>query len=124
MIIEQRFYRVRPELLKQWLELWKRAALPVQLEHTRRHGGDFLGMYLSEMGQIDEVTHLWRHVDVARRMQARGELEKDPRWAEYRNQVDALAPMLSMRNTILRPTEFSPVSIEPVTQTHNAAKSE
>ncbi|QBR03650.1 NIPSNAP family protein [Paraburkholderia pallida] len=122
MIIEQRFYRVRPHLLKQWLELWKRAALPVQLEHTRRHGGDFLGMYLTEVGQIDEVTHLWRHVDVARRMEARSGVESDPRWAEYRKEVDALAPMLAMRNTIFRPTEFSPVSIEPVMKNEDATK--
>lgn len=124
MIIEQRFYRVRPDRLKPWLALWERAALPVQLEYVQGHGGQFLGMYLGEIGQIDEVTHLWRHVDLARRMEARSALESDPRWILYREEVDALAPMLAMRNAILRPTSFSPASVEPVTSSplHAAAR--
>lgn len=113
MIIEQRFYRVKVDRLKAWLDLWERVALPVQREHVSAFGGRFLGMYLTEMGQIDEVTHLWQHADVAARMAARGAVESDPRWAQYRRQVDDLAPMLSMRNAILRPTPFSPLSLEP-----------
>jgi hypothetical protein len=114
MIIEQRFYRVNVHRLKAWLELWERAALPVQLEYVGAHGGRFLGMYLSEIGQIDEVTHLWQHVDLGARMAARLAIESDPRWAVYRNGVDEIAPMLSMRNAILRPTAFSPSALEPV----------
>jgi hypothetical protein len=113
MIIEQRFYRVRIHSLGPWLALWERAALPIQLEYIEKFGGQFLGMYLSEVGQIDEVTHLWQHLDIARRMEMRAAVERDPRWAVYRTEVDNLAPMLSMRNTILRPTTFSPKALEP-----------
>jgi len=114
MIIEQRFYQLRPECMKPWLALWERAALPLQLEYIRSFGGRFLGMYLSEVGQVNEVTHLWQHLDIERRMAMRAVLERDPRWELYRDEVDALAPMLSMRNTILRPTPFSPTALEPV----------
>jgi NIPSNAP len=115
MIIEQRFYQLRPECMKPWLALWERAALPLQLEYIGSFGGRFLGMYLSEVGQVNEITHLWQHLDIERRMAMRAVLERDPRWALYRDEVDALAPMLSMRNTILRPTPFSPTALEPVT---------
>ena len=118
MIIEQRFYRVRPDCLKRWLALWERRALPVQLEYVSRFGGTFLGMYLTDVGEIDEVTHLWQHVDIARRMQMRSALESDSRWSVYRDEVDALAPMLSMRNAILRPTPFSPSPLVAASNQH------
>lgn len=114
MIIEQRHYHLRPECMKPWLALWERLALPLQLEHIRSFDGRFLGMYLNEIGQINEITHLWQHISVDHRMRMRAALELDPRWALYLVEVEALAPMLSMRNAILRPTSFSPLALEPV----------
>ncbi len=104
MIIEMRSYTVLPDRLARWLKLWETTALPVQSEVM----GGFLGMYLTEIGPLNEVVHLWRFDSLAEREQRRAVLEADPRWAEYRRQVEALAPITQMTSRILKPTAFSP----------------
>ncbi|EIF31657.1 hypothetical protein BCh11DRAFT_07187 [Burkholderia sp. Ch1-1] len=108
MIVEQRTYTVDMHKLKAWLDVWENYALPVQLDHVAAFDGTFLGMFVTDIGPLNEVTHLWRHQSLASREQMRAALESDPRWAVYRREVDRLAPMLAMRSVILRPTSFSP----------------
>lgn len=108
MILEQRTYTLDIHKLKDWLSLWEAHALPVQLELIATFSGSFLGMYLTEIGPLNEVVHMWQHQDLARREQMRKALESDPRWAVYRREVDKLSPVLAMRSAILRPTAFSP----------------
>jgi NIPSNAP len=114
MILEQRTYTVNMHKLRAWLTIWEATALPVQLEHIAVFNGEFLGMYLAEVGALNEVTHLWQHQDVASRDKMRRALESDPRWDIYRQKVDELSPMLAMRNVILRPTSFSPKALKGV----------
>jgi NIPSNAP len=114
MILEQRTYTVNIHKLKAWLTLWESTALPIQLEHIAVFKGEFLGMYVAEVGALNEITHLWQHQDVASREKFRGVVESDPRWDIYRQRVDEISPMLAMRNVILRPTSFSPKGLKGV----------
>ena len=108
MILEQRTYTVDMHKLKAWLGIWEKYALPLQIEHIVAFDGTFLGMFLTEVGPLNEVVHLWRHQSLASREQMRAALESDARWAVFRREVDQLAPMFAMRSVILRPTAFSP----------------
>lgn len=104
MVIEHRSYTVLPDKMTAWLVLWKASALPVEIDHL----GGFLGMYLTEIGPLNEVLHLWQFVDLADRERRRAALEADPRWATYRAAIDELAPITVMHSRILRPASFSP----------------
>lgn len=104
MIIEMRTYTVLPDKLGKWLALWQQTALPVQREIM----GGFLGMYLTDVGPVNEVVHLWRFESLAERERRRAILEVDPRWAAYRVKVGELTPITQMHSRILRPTDFSP----------------
>ena len=104
MILEVRTYRVLPDKLGRWLALWESAALPVQSEIM----GGFLGMYLTDIGPVNEVVHLWRFESLADREGRRARLEADPRWADYKGRIETLGPITEMTSRIVRPTKFSP----------------
>jgi hypothetical protein len=104
MIIEIRTYTVLPNRLGAWLALWESKALPVQSEVL----GGFLGMYVTDIGPINEVVHLWSYASLAERESRRARLEMDPRWAIYRSEVEQLAPITLMQSRVVRPTAFSP----------------
>ena len=104
MIVEMRTYTVLPDKLSRWLAIWEQNAKPVQSEIL----GQFLGMYLTDIGPVNEVVHLWRFDSLAERERRREIMEKDPRWSFYRREVEALAPVTLMQSRILRPTRFSP----------------
>ena len=104
MIIEMRTYTVLPDRLGNWLTLWEQTALPVQREIM----GAFLGMYLTDIGPVNEVVHLWRFDSLAERERRRAALDADPRWAIYRQKVAEFTPITHMHSRILRPTAFSP----------------
>jgi len=104
MIIEMRTYTVLPDRLGRWLNVWEANALPVQSEIL----GGFLGMYLTDIGPVNEVVHQWRFDSLAERERRRALLEADPRWAVYRQKVAEISPITQMHSRILRPTAFSP----------------
>jgi hypothetical protein len=104
VILEFRTYTVLPDRLRAWLALWEASALPVQREII----GGFLGMYVTDIGVVNEVVHLWQFDSLAERERRRALLDADPRWAEYRREVERLAPITSMSSRIGRPTAFSP----------------
>jgi hypothetical protein len=104
MIIEMRIYTVLPDRLGRWLQLWESTALPVQSEVM----GGFLGMYLTEHGEVNEVVHLWRFDSLAERERRRALLEADPRWDGYKQEIEQLGPITRMQSRIMKPTRFSP----------------
>ena len=55
MIIDLRTYTMVPGRLKAFLELYEREGLPVQ----RRHQGDPVGYFVTEIGTNNQVVHLW-----------------------------------------------------------------
>jgi hypothetical protein len=108
MIIEARTYTVDPHKLKLWLGLWEAKAKPVLTEHIEPFKGRFLGMYVSEIGALNDVLSLWQHVDLSALGSMRSAVAADVRWSDYLKAVDELAPMMVMRNSILKATSFSP----------------
>lgn len=104
MILEFRTYTVRPDKLRTWLQLWEAKALPVQAEVM----GGFLGMYVTDIGPVNEVVHLWSFESLAERERRRAQLNADPRWSAYLGAVEQLAPITQMTSRVARPTAFSP----------------
>jgi hypothetical protein len=80
MLVDIRRYTIVPGMLKAYLEVYERHGLPVQ----RRHVGDPLGYFISEVGELNQVVHLWGYEDAADRQQRRAQMERDPDWVEYK----------------------------------------
>ena len=98
---ELRRYRVLPGKLATWLELFK-GALPVREKYSK-----IVGLWQSEIGEQNEVMHLWAYKDLKERAEVRAKALLDPEWQSL---LSKSAPLLfHMRSTILVPAKFSPL---------------
>lgn len=103
MIVEMRIYTIEPGKTTVWLEYYEKHGLPIQ----QRLLGTLIGFFTSEIGTLNQVTHLWAYDSLAEREQKRAAMYKDPDWLAYLK--DAPGVVLSMENRILTPTRFSPL---------------
>jgi hypothetical protein len=104
MIVEMRTYTTAPGRAAEYLQLYEKLALPLQ----NRHLGGLIGFYVTELGPLNQVVHLWRYDSFADREARRAKLEADPGWADYRAALKPLNAIVSQESKILKPTSFSP----------------
>ena len=57
MIVDLRTYTLVPRKMARYLELFETHGLPVM----RRHGLELMGYYVSHIGPLNQVVHLWRY---------------------------------------------------------------
>ena len=103
MIVDQRTYTIQIGLLHDFLALYAAEGLAVQTEHL----GAPLGYYTTEIGNVNQVVHLWGYTDMADREKRRAALEADPRWLAYRRKAGAAGQVLTQHNTILKSVDFA-----------------
>ncbi|MSP98295.1 MAG: NIPSNAP family protein [Betaproteobacteria bacterium] len=100
-VYELRVYRTHPGKLAAWLELFK-SVLPVREKYSK-----IVGLWQSEIGELNEVTHLWAYKDLKERAEVRARASRDPEWQAF---LPKSAPLLfHMSSTILVPAKFSPL---------------
>ena len=104
MIVELRTYTLKALHTGDFLKLYERAALPLQIKYL----GHLIGFYVSEIGPLNEVVHLWGFASLAERERRRALMEADPAWSAYRQALLALDVVLEQNTKILRSTAFSP----------------
>ncbi len=103
MIVDHRTYTLKPGQVKPYLELYEREGLPVQSKHL----GQPFGWFITEVGNVNQVVHLWRYADLAERDRRRAAMQADPAWQSF---VAKAAPFLdTMENKILKPAPFAPL---------------
>lgn len=102
MIIDHRTYTVAHGRMAQYLDLYQRVALPIQLKYL----GRLLGFYVSEIGPLNQVVHLWGFDSLADRDARRAKMAADPAWTAYRQSIAGI--FTHQENKILVPAAFSP----------------
>ncbi|HSV34594.1 MAG TPA: NIPSNAP family protein [Ramlibacter sp.] len=105
MIFDLRTYTMVPGRLKAFLELYEREGLPVQ----RRHQGEPIGYFTTEIGPNNQVVHLWAYESLADRDKRRTALDADPEWVAYRAKSAATGNVQHQENKILKSVKFSPM---------------
>lgn len=103
MIVEERSYKIRTGKMQTYLALVRDEGLAIQ----RPVLGNLIGYFVSEIGELNCVMHLWGYEDLADRSLRRKLLSENEQWK-------AFIPRLSlcietMENRILLPTDFSPL---------------
>ena len=106
MIVEHRTYTIKALRTGDFLKLYERAALPLQLKYL----GHLIGFYVSEIGPLNEVVHLWGFASLAERERRRALMEADPGWAVYRQALLELDVVVEQSTKMLRTTSFSPTA--------------
>jgi hypothetical protein len=105
MIVDLRTYTMVPGRLKAFLDLYEREGLPVQ----RRHQGEPVGYFVTEIGPQNQVVHMWGYDNLAHREKCRAALDADPEWVAYRVKSGAAGNVQYQENKILKSASFSPM---------------
>ena len=103
MIVDVRTYTLVPRKMAAYLELFEKHALPVM----RRHSLELIGYYVSHIGPLNQVVHLWRYDSLADMERKRTTRDADPAWGEYLSLTEGM--VLVQDNKVMRPTSFSPI---------------
>jgi len=101
MIIDHRTYTAHPGKLNDFLALYAEQGFPVQVSYL----GNCIGWYTSmDIGELNQVVHLWQYQDLADRAERRAKMNADPTWQAY---LQAATPFLQkMENKILTTAPF------------------
>lgn len=101
MIVDHRTYTLIPGKLPEFLKVYEELGLPLQ----RKYLGEPVGWYVSmDIGELNQVVHMWGYQDLNDRAERRAKLAADPAWGEY---LKAGTPfMQKMENKILNPAPF------------------
>ena len=101
MIVDHRTYTLHPGKMNEYVDRYEREGLAVQ----SRHLGAPLGWYISmDIGQLNQVVHMWGYESLKDRAQRRAKLAADPEWGEF---LKKQTPLIQrMENKILMPAKF------------------
>jgi hypothetical protein len=103
MIVDVRTYTLIPRKQAKYLELFENHALPV----TKRHGLELMSYYVSYIGALNQVVHLWRYDSLADMEKKRAARDADPAWGEFLSLTEGM--LLLQEDKVMRPTSFSPI---------------
>lgn len=100
-VYELRCYRAHVHKAGEWIQLFKEV-MPAREKYMRR-----VGLWQTEIAQLNEVVHMWVYRDLNERAAARGKLAQDPAWQSF---LPKSAPLLAhMQAIVLYPSPHSPM---------------
>ena len=76
--------------------------MPVREKYSKN-----VGVWQTEMGQLNEAVHMWAYRDLNQRGSVRAQVLKDPEWQTFLGKSAPL--LLEMRSVILIPAPSSPI---------------
>ena len=103
MLIEMRTYKIFPGEVQKFIKIYNEEIREI---HTKILGNQ-LGFFYTEIGNINEVVHLYGYKSFEDRELRRTLLSKQPEFHAYLKKVKSI--ILNMENKLLRPTEFSKI---------------
>jgi hypothetical protein len=103
MIVEKRTYTLYPGKVSDYLKLYKEEGLAIQTRILPK----MVGYYYSELGELNQIIHMWGYDDLNQREQKRKQLGADPGWQSYIAKIRPL--IMRQESQILIPTEWSPI---------------
>lgn len=103
MIVEQRTYTLHPGKQQEFLSLVEKRGLAIQLPVL----GNLVGYFSTDIGDLNQVVHLWGFADLNDREVRRNRLAALRAWQDF---VPSVLPLIQqMKTQILKPASFSPI---------------
>ncbi|MEP6812201.1 MAG: NIPSNAP family protein [Actinomycetota bacterium] len=103
MIVEQRDYHVITGKLNELVKLYETEGIELQ----KRHLGNLIGAFATDIGALSTYTTLWGYDNFAERETRRAKLLADDAWKAFLAKIQPL--IHTQQNRILVPTSFSPI---------------
>ena len=104
MIVEKRTYTLKPGKAAAYMKIYEEFGLKPQ---TRILGSMF-GWFTPEIGELNQIIHMWAYKDLGDRDKRRAELGKDKEWAEFIKNLRDADVVVHQENQILNPAPWSP----------------
>ncbi|MFA6265076.1 MAG: NIPSNAP family protein [Pseudolabrys sp.] len=78
-LVDLRTYTIRVRRMAEFLDVFDRLAMPVQLKYL----GPPIGVFVSAVGPLNQVVHLWEFDDMGAFEAAHAARDKDSDWPAY-----------------------------------------
>jgi hypothetical protein len=103
MFYEVRTYRLKNGTVPIYLRVVEENGIAIQ----KRHLGELVGYFFSEIGPINEIVHIWAFSSLDDREERRARLMADPDWQAFLPKIRDLIEVAE--NKIMKPAAFSPL---------------
>jgi hypothetical protein len=103
MIYDVRTYDIQPRKIAVYLQHFEHAALPV----CERHGFRLKAYFVSQVGRLNQVVHIWEYDDMGAFERLRDARNRDPDWTAYLEKTDGL--VVAQEDKLMGLANFSPV---------------
>ena len=103
MYYEIRTYRLKNGGIPEYLKVVGEIGIAIQ----KRHLGNLVGYFSSEIGRINEIVHIWGFDSLDDRQARRARLAADPEWQAFLPKIRDL--IVTADNKIMTPAAFSPL---------------
>jgi hypothetical protein len=100
MFYEVRTYRLKNGSIPEYLKAVGEAGIAIQ----KRHLGQLVGYFFSEIGPINEIVHIWAFKSLDDREERRTRLMADPDWQAFLPRIRDLIEVAE--NKIMKPAAF------------------
>ena len=102
-IVDLRTYTIGLRKMAEFLDVFDRLAMPVQLKYLGRP----LGIFTSAVGPLNQVVHLWGFDDMGEFEARHAARDKDPDWPAY---LQASGPLITAQeNRLIRRVALSSI---------------
>ncbi len=102
MFYEIRTYRLKNGSIPTYLKVVEEEGIAIQ----RKHLGELVGYFFSEIGPINEVVHIWAYPSLDERERRRAALMNDAAWRDFLPKIRDLIEVAE--NKIMKAARFSP----------------
>lgn len=99
-IVDVRTYTLKHGAIASYLDLYQAEALPLQIKHL----GHCLGWFVSDIGPLNQVIHLWAYPSVEERASRRKAMAAEPAFAAYLGKMGEFVQY--MENSLMLPAPF------------------
>ena len=104
MVFDFRVYTFKLGSIPAYMSAVEEVAIPIR----KRHGVKLAGWYYSDVGELNQVTHIWAFHDLKHLKEAKDAVAADPEWTG--TYIPRVRGLLVAQNTYLMNTaEFGPV---------------
>lgn len=95
MIYDFRMYTLKPGATPDYMAAVKEIALPIR----QKYGVKLAGWYYSEIGELNQVVHIWAFRDYAHMEEAKAKVRQDSDWTE--KYIPRVRPLIVAQKTYL-----------------------
>ena len=103
MLVEKRTYTLYPGKTAEYIRHYEQDGMAIQTRILPR----MVGYFTTDIGELNQIIHMWGYQDLNERERKRAELGADPGWQAYVAKIRPL--IIRQESQILVPTSFSPI---------------